>query len=317
MSKVELPQPTTDAIFRAIEERNTDLPRPHLGASLLGHHCSRWLWLSFRWAIREQHSGRVLRLFRRGQDEESRVVEDLRAAGMDVRDKGEDGRQFRVEFGAHVSGSLDGVILSGVPEAPKKVHVMEIKTHSLKSFADMEKNGVEKSKPMHWAQMQVYMHGTDISRALYVAVCKDDDRIYTERVRYSPDDALGLVQRGHDVVFDPQLPPPVSTDPSWYQCKMCPAYPLCHESAPIREINCRTCAHSTANSQGWICERWNDAEIPLDAQRAGCRSHVPHPQLVPWPVLRGVGEWSAAFDIGGQEVVIGEDGADSREVLQC
>jgi hypothetical protein len=48
----------------------------------------------------------------------------------------------------------------------------------------LEKKGVKVSKPMHWAQMQVYMLGTKIERALYVAVCKDDDRIYTERVKY-------------------------------------------------------------------------------------------------------------------------------------
>ena len=45
----------------------------------------------------------------------------------------------------------------GIPEAPKTWHVLEFKTHNSKSFAKLEKEGVQKSNPMHYAQMQVYM----------------------------------------------------------------------------------------------------------------------------------------------------------------
>jgi len=32
-------------------ESRQEPPRSHLGASMLGHPCDRWLWLSFRWAV--------------------------------------------------------------------------------------------------------------------------------------------------------------------------------------------------------------------------------------------------------------------------
>lgn len=54
-------------------EENQEPPRPHMGLSQVGHHCDRYLWLNFRWAHVEKFSGRVLRLFQRGHDEEKRL----------------------------------------------------------------------------------------------------------------------------------------------------------------------------------------------------------------------------------------------------
>ena len=160
-------------------------PRSHLGASLLGKKCDRAIWLSFRWAVIEQFDGRVLRLFRRGHNEEEMILQDLRAIGIKISDK-----QAHVNFGYHVQGSADAIIESGVPEAPTKRHVAEFKTHNKRSFDDLLKKGsVAEAKPEHYVQMQVYMLGLGIDRGLYVAVCKDDDRMYVERVRL--DKAVG------------------------------------------------------------------------------------------------------------------------------
>jgi hypothetical protein len=186
--------------------------RLHLGASGLGHKCDRWIWLSFRWAIQEQFPGRILRLFRRGHNEEATIVADLEAIGIKISKTGDD--QMFLDFGSHVGGSLDGIIESGVLGAEKTRHIAEFKTHGLKSFTDLEKNGVQKSKPMHWAQMQIYMAGMEIDRALYVAVCKDNDRLYTERVEYDEAAALALIDRGRRIALAERMPPPLSTDPS-------------------------------------------------------------------------------------------------------
>jgi hypothetical protein len=217
---MNIPEPeiTITSLIDQAHQSRTEKPRAHMGCSTLGHHCERWLWLSFRWAVVEKFQGRILRLFRRGFNEEATIISDLRAIGMSVS-----GTQRRVDFGSHVSGSLDG-IGKGVPGATKTEHVLEFKTHSLKSFNDLEKNGVAKSKPQHYTQCQVYMHGTELKRALYVAVCKDDDRIYTERLEYDRDHAVKAIEKGQRLALTDRLPPPISTDPSWFECKMCPAH---------------------------------------------------------------------------------------------
>ncbi len=302
--KIPEPDNSITALIDKYHESKQEGPRPHLGASMLGHPCDRWLWLSFRWAVQEKFPGRILRLFRRGQMEEATIVSDLRAIGMDVR--GTTGAQQRVDFGSHVSGSMDGIIEHGVPEAPKARHVVEFKTHSKKSFDDLEKHGVEKSKPQHFGQMQVYMHGTDIDRALYVAVCKDDDRIYTERVKYDKALAEKLVERGQRIALADRMPEPISSDPSWYQCKFCPAYAFCHETHITKHVNCRTCAHSTAKQDStWHCAKWDDT-IPVKAQHEGCESHVLHPDLVPWQMKDGPNEWTAVYEINGVNLANGD-----------
>lgn len=302
--KIPEPQHTIAALVDAAHESkrasHAECFRPHMGASTLGEKCDRKLWLSFRWAVRENFPGRILRVFRRGHREEETVVEDLRAIGMKVRATG--AAQTRVEFGSHVSGSIDGIITAGVPEAPKKAHVLEIKTHSKKSFDAVEKEGVEKAHPKHFAQMQAYMLGTGVDRALYVAVCKDDDRLYTERVELDKARAQKLIERGKRLATQDEIPPPISTDASWYECKWCSAHDFCHGSRVTKEVNCRTCAHSTAEVDStWTCARHGGNAMPTDWMREAHECHALHEHLAPWPIAYDE-NGDAAHVIDGTEV---------------
>lgn len=304
-TEITLQQYTIAELIDKHHESQQELPRPHMGASLLGHPCDRWLWLSFRWSVVEKFPGRILRLFRRGHMEEVTLVSDLRAIGIDIQKTGKS--QSRVDFGSHVSGSVDGVAECGVPFGDGKQYVVEFKTHSKKSFDHLEDNGVEKSKPMHYAQMQVYMLGMKIDRALYVAICKDDDRIWTEQVKFNADVANLIVERGKRIALSDRMPEPLSADPSWYQCKFCPAHEFCHKTKTTKEVNCRTCAHSTATpSSQFTCARHNNSEIPLEYQRTGCEGHVLHPDLVPWQVQLGTDDMTAVYIIDGKPVANGE-----------
>jgi hypothetical protein len=127
--------PPIHTISNLIDEHHAaqpDEPRLHLGGSMLGHPCDRWLWLSFRWAVREKFPGRIKRLFRRGNNEEDIITADLKAIGIKITNTGKD--QIFLDMGSHVGGSVDGIIESGVPGAEKTRHIAEYKTHALKSF---------------------------------------------------------------------------------------------------------------------------------------------------------------------------------------
>ena len=314
MAAIEQPEQTIPALIDAWHEQQHGTPRSHLGFSLLGHPCDRWLWLTFRWAVIERHEGRIKRLFRRGQLEELTAASDLREIGVDLRETGRNQRV--IHAGCHVQGSPDGIIYVGLPEAKKTVHVWECKTHSKKSFEDLCKHGVRESKWQHYVQMQCSMTRANIDRALYYAVCKDDDCIYTERICVDKDLGWKYIQRGMRLALADRLPEPLSIDSSWYQCKLCAAYPFCHEKQPIQEVNCRTCSHATPTKEStWTCERWG-TEIPGDAQYDGCRAHVFHPDLVPWKLVETKSDqWNACYEIDNQLVMNGEDGYSSRELL--
>lgn len=304
---VKLPDPELTTKNLVDDYQEQELPRPHLGISQIGHECDRWLWLQFRWAIIPHFSGRMLRLFRRGQLEEITAVADLRRCGFTVKECLEG--QIQLDFGCHLKGSPDGTIL-GIPEAPKTEHVVEFKTHNDKSFKLLKKDGVKKAKFQHYVQMQCYMRKKGLKRALYYAVNKNDDEIYIERVYLDKELADKMIKRGHRIALAETIPEPINTNPSWYKCKYCPAHDFCF--GKLRpEVNCRTCAHSTPREDGtWFCERWK-ATIPVEGQRIGCRSHVIHPDLVLGMTFDPADEWNCYYN--GK--LVGEDGISSKELL--
>lgn len=271
---------TVEAIFAAYEADAGDGFRPHLGASLIGKECERALWLDFRWATRQCHPGRLLRLFETGQLEETRFVRNLRRIGVTVLEVDpQTGRQWRVEAcGGHFGGSLDAAAV-GVPEAPRTWHVCEFKTHNAASFAELRKGGVQKAKPQHFAQMQVYMHLTGLTRALYLAVNKDNDDVYSERLQADGAEGLRLLAKAERIIRAERPLVRISDDSSWYQCRMCSHHSLCHEGA-MAERNCLTCLHVTPMDGGlWICGPI-ERPMPIDEQKRGCPGHLFIPDLV-------------------------------------
>jgi hypothetical protein len=222
----------------------------------------------------------MLRLFDRGQREEATLVAELRGIGAEVSECQPNGDQWRVSsFGGHLGGSLDGVARKLPGGSDQNWELLEFKTHNNKSFKELADKGVEKAKHQHWCQMQIYLHLTGMTRANYLAVNKDTDEIYHERVHADREAGQRLLDRAEQVIFNPEPLPRCSTDPSWYQCKLCGFHGLCHgDTAP--EVNCRTCAHSTPLRDGsWACERHN-AELSDKTQRSGCQAHRFIPQLL-------------------------------------
>ena len=285
-----LSSPTRDAIFAAYEQDADDGFRVHLGASLIGKDCERALWYDFRWVTQSRHPGRLLRLFETGQREEARLVRNLRRIGATVLESNPDtGKQFRVEaHGGHFGGSLDG-IAQGLPEAPKTWHVLEFKTHSARSFADLVAKKVRESKPLHYAQMQIYLHLIGLTRALYLAVNKDTDDLHVERVEADPVFAKRLLDKAGRVIFAMTPPARTSEDPSWYQCRLCDHAPVCHGGQPAA-VNCRTCLDSTPIQGGWRCER-QDRSLSEADQRRGCAHHLYLPPLVPGEQFDAGEDW--------------------------
>lgn len=279
---------TVAAIYAAIVRAESEPPRAHLGASVLGRDCRRALWYAFRWCAEETTDGRVLRLFRRGRLEEDQFVRDLRAAGVTVHDRDERGQQYRFsDVGGHAGGSMDAAIV-GLVEAPKTFHVAEFKTHGAKSFAALAKDGVQKSKPEHWCQMQLYMHWTGMERAFYLAVNKDTDELHGERIHYDKAAAEALVAKARAIITAPEPLERISEKPEFFACKFCDARAVCHEQR-ISRPSCRTCVHATPELDGdarWSCAL-HSRDLSISEQRAGCADHVYIPALVPLDFVEG------------------------------
>ena len=281
---------TREAIFAGYEADASEGFRSHLGASLIGKACERALWYDFRWTTKARFEGRVLRLFETGNREEERLVRNLRRTGATVLEVDpETGRQYRVQaHGGHFGGSLDGVALH-LLEAPKAWHVLEFKTHSNKSFTDLVAKKVRESKPQHFAQMQIYMHLMGMNRAMYLAVNKDTDDLYVQRVEADVAYTEQLLEKARRIIFAPTPLPRISEEPSWYQCRLCDHADVCH-GPRAAEVNCRTCLHSTPVEGGWHCDRHQKPLSEVD-QRTGCEQHLYLPPLVPAAQVDAGEDW--------------------------
>lgn len=268
-----------------------------LGASSAGEECERRSWYMFRWANEgERINGRIKRLFNRGHREESVFIDELRGIGCDVRDIDPGtGKQFKfTALGGHLVAKIDGVALR-VPEAPKTWHNLSFKTVNDKGFQLLAKNGVQQEQPKNWAQNQIEMHLSQLTRTLFLSVNKNDDSIYSERIRYDEAEAARLIAKAERIVYSPEPLPGISDDPAFFKCKFCPVATVCH-TPTLPAVSCRTCLHATPEPDGdgrWSCAKWG-ADIPLDAQRAGCSSHLYIPAL-----LKRWGEVVDASEVGG------------------
>jgi hypothetical protein len=320
---VALPQPTIDAIYAAHKKRGESEPaRGYLGGSELGQECDRRLWYSFRHVGREPFDGRMYRLFDTGHREEARIIADLRAIGCTVHDVDPaTGKQWRFDAcDGHLSGGLDGVVI-GLPESPERPHLLECKTSNKKNFDKLEREGVEKAKPVHFAQMQLYMGLSELTRAVYVVVCKDDDSLYVERVRFEPRTFKALLMRANRIIKAESPPDRLSEDPAFWVCKFCPFASHCHGSL-VPPCHCRTCVHAApAASASWSCAN----SLPM---AAGCGAHIYIPGLLHWAEpLDGTPEWVRyRVKSTGREFINCADegfpGADvatyaSRELVNC
>ncbi len=237
--------------------------RPYLGMSQLGHSCSRYLWYSFRWCFKEELSARIIRLFNRGHREEPEVWKMLESVGVKCYGDQEEAEDIH----GHCKGHIDGKCI-GVIEAPKTEHLLEIKTMSDKYFKDVVKQGVKASKPIYYAQCQLYMKKFKLTRTLFVAVNKNDDSVYIERLKNVGFVADELLKKGESIILSEE-PPVKMYKPTWWECRFCNANNICHNNAKP-EVNCRTCDYLDLELKGeWSCNK-HEKSRTTSQQRIPC-----------------------------------------------
>lgn len=275
---------------------DSEKARAYLGASIIGHPCERYLWFLFRGACKENMPGRIFRLLDHGDREEERIVADLRAAGCTVHDFDPNtGEQFEVNaLDGHFSGHMDAC-LCGLLGSEKTWHVGEFKTCNDKWFNKLLADGVQKVYPKHYAQIQAYMHHTGMKRALYVAVNKNTDEIWAERVYYDKVFCEAMMEKAKRIIFSNDLPSRLSERPDWWECSFCSAKHLCHGTGdvlPVPAINCRQCCHATPVSDGnarWECSK-RGCSLSMEDQERACDKHLLIPHLLTGYDVEGYGK---------------------------
>lgn len=277
----ELTQSDLDDIKEKIEDGleewslktlSEDSPRNHLGISEIGEPCSRKLYYKFHWVTFEQHSGRMLRLFKRGHREEEKYVNYLEGIGCRVERFDQDGKQFKVSgVLGHYGGSCDGKCYTPWSEY---AFLAEFKTHNTKSFTYYVANGLAKSKPQHLDQMNCYGWKLGLQYGIYFPENKNDDDIQVSVIKLDWQRAAQLERKAEEIITAREPPPRISDNPSFFNCSYCAFKSICH-FGEIPQRNCRSCRMASAVENGeWFCSRYNDV-IDKSFIPKGCDQWTP------------------------------------------
>ena len=112
--------------------------------------------------------------------------------------------------------------------------LFEHKALKQSSWTDLVKRGLRHSKPVYFAQCQLYMAYMQLEVALLTAMNKDTQELYHEIVPFDPAEAQRLSDKAVDIlraVEADELPPRIASDAGFYLCRMCPYTRRCWEGS--------------------------------------------------------------------------------------
>jgi hypothetical protein len=221
----------------ALEAEHRSKPaRTYLGGSRIGEPCARRLAYEVTLTpvdVGKDFDGARLRVFDAGHQFEDLTICWLQAAGFDLRTRGRDGRQYGFSIaGGRVRGHIDGVFVGGPGVGIAWPALFEHKALNQTSWTDLVKRGLRQSKPIYFAQCQLYMAYMELEVALLTAMNKDTQELYHEVVPFEPSEAQKLSDKAVDIlraIEAEELPPRIAVAPDFYLCRMCPYARRCWE----------------------------------------------------------------------------------------
>jgi hypothetical protein len=225
-------EPINVAVNEAIERAaaaTAELPRPYLGASIVGSECLRKV--QFDWWCKPTHSARLREIFARGHYFEAQSRERLIAAGFKFAPPEVLG--FSAVNGA-LRGNADGIMIAG-PDLPGACLIYpllwEHKAINARNWKALERDGLEKTFPQYAAQVSLYQAYLDITNpALFTALNADTcERLHflvpfnAERAQFWSDRAVTIIE----ATRAGELLPRGFDDPRDWHCRMCPHAERC------------------------------------------------------------------------------------------
>ena len=256
--------------------------RSHLGASLIGRECKRYLWYVFRWCLHEKTTGRQQRLFNRGHREEARFIEWLEGIGFKVwfenRDEAPNEKgeypQYRIsDVMGHFGGSLDGIAVLPERYGIAEPVLLEFKTNGTGAgFNKLADDGMPIAKPEHFAQTSTYGKKYNFRYCVYLNINKNDDSLHIEVVKLNHNLGEQMIMKAEQIIMSQTAPARLSDNPTFHKCGYCHMKEVCHKGAVV-EVNCRSCAFARpVENAEWFCEVHN-GNIPKDFISKACHSY--------------------------------------------
>jgi hypothetical protein len=212
-----------DAIERATAAK-AELPRPYLGASIVGNECLRKV--QFDWWCKPVLPARVQDIFKRGHYFEDVARQHLITAGFKFAPP--EALAFSAVDGC-LRGHADGIIIAG-PNALNGAYfnyplLWECKCLNAKNWRAIERDGLEKVFPQYAAQVALYQAYLDKTNpALFTVTNADTCERLHFWVPFSAEHAQEWSDRAAYIIEATrasELLPRAYDDPQNWHCRIC------------------------------------------------------------------------------------------------
>ena len=220
-----------DAIERATAA-TAKLPRPYLGASMVGSECLRKI--QYDWWCSPAHSARTREIFARGHYFEERSRQLLCDAGFKFAPF--EVLSFTAADGL-LRGHADGIVIAG-PDLPGVYLVpflWEHKALNAKNWRAVERDGLEQTFPQYAAQVALYQAYLNVTNpALFSCTNADTCEQLHFFVPFKPERAQLWSDRVDTIIEATragELLPRVADDPQDWPCRMCGHRERCYGKA--------------------------------------------------------------------------------------
>ena len=247
-------QKIIEAIDEGYEKEPKEKARDYIGASMIGTACDAEIAFSLRGFPNNPPTPRLKRIFRLGHILEDEVVRDLKVkADIRVWEKdGLTGKQHTYEeLGGHVVCPMDGHIQ--LDESKEDLHVLEIKSMNDASWKKFQKEGVKKSHPRYYSQLQMMMGMSQMRTSFFIAINKNTSEYHSEIVDYDDLEFMFIKERIERVLLNKARK--ISNDETDWRCRGCFKRGACWGQIDVPK-SCTTCKFAIAKSDGdWHCQK--------------------------------------------------------------
>ncbi len=253
--------------------------RTHLGLSEVCHKCPRSAWFAFRKIHQKEHPPQLMRLFQRGHREEFFFTELLNRIGLTVWEiNPKTGKHFKVsDCEGHLRGTMDRVGKDKLMHfaSTTDAFLIEFKTSNDARFKKLKKEGLKKSNPQYYGQIQGYMGlEKNLKGCLFMSVNKNDDEIYIEWVTPDPEALQHILVRAEDILNATAPIRRIAKRKGYWECKtMCSYMDHCFDKDRQSDRSCRSCRNArpiaggkwkcvlSKQKYGKLCKQWEDCNV--------------------------------------------------------
>jgi hypothetical protein len=237
LTKLNITDPTIQAMKAKIVELQDKRSRDYLGASLIGNPCSRQIWYVYNKYPKADFTAETLLRFEDGHRSEDLTAQRLRLVdGIELHTHKPDGTQYGfVDFDGKFKGHIDGLI-RGLKDCPKTPHIWENKSAGYKKFNEFEKclreygskQALKNWNENYYIQAQIYMHYFDMRRHYLTVGLSGGTDYLACRTEYDEATAKMAIEKARYIIEATEPPEKISEKPDFYICSWCDFKGICH-----------------------------------------------------------------------------------------